>query len=386
MMRKNENVFQEGKIMKNNRIITLFILLFLLFSACSPIGGEISDEADEIGKEDESMMTQTPLDPTYEKKDGVEVIYLAGGCFWGLEKLMQSIPGVIDVVSGYANGRADLVPSYNKVIVGNTGYRETVRVEYDPSMISLDALLFAYFHVIDPTIENAQGNDRGTQYQTGVYYADETSQGTVERIAAIERERNDRFVVEVEALERFYDAEEYHQDYLEKNPLGYCHISPTEMQTASKMIVDPGEYQRPSQEEIREKLTGLEYSVTQEAGTERAFSHEYYTNDKPGIYVDIVTGEPLFSSSDKFESGTGWPSFTKPIDENTVRLIEDKSFGIRRVEVRSRAGNSHLGHVFYDDPSSPNGTRYCINGAALRFVPFEEMESEGYGYLLDYVK
>jgi peptide methionine sulfoxide reductase msrA/msrB len=152
------------------------------------------------------------------------------------------------------------------------------------------------------------------------------------------------------------------------------------------MIVDPGDYPRPSQEEIKIKLTALQYSVTQEADTERAFSHEYYTNDKPGIYVDIVTGEPLFSSKDKFESGTGWPSFTKPMDENTLRLLEDRSLGMRRIEVRTRAGNSHLGHVFYDDPRSPSGTRYCINGAALRFVPYEEMESEGYGYLLNYVK
>ena len=135
-----------------------------------------------------------------------------------------------------------------------------------------------------------------------------------------------------------------------------------------------------------ESTSSSQYSVTQEAGTERAFSHEYYTNDKPGIYVDIVTGEPLFSSKDKFESGTGWPSFTKPIDGNTVRLIEDKSLGMRRIEVRSRAGNSHLGHVFYDDPSSPSGTRYCINGAALYFIPAEELESQGYGYLMDYVK
>ncbi|HAF61956.1 MAG TPA: peptide methionine sulfoxide reductase [Anaerolineaceae bacterium] len=364
----------------------MLILMVFMLSACGMASGELSEALKENGKEGESMMTQAPYDPNYVKKDGIEVIYLAGGCFWGLEKLMQSIPGVVDVVSGYANGRAALVPTYNKVVRGNTGYRETVRVEYDPSLVSLDALLFAYYHVIDPTIENAQGNDRGSQYQTGVYFADEASQATVERITAIEKACNERFVVEVEALERFYDAEEYHQNYLDKNPLGYCHISPTEMQTARTMIVDPGDYPRPSQEEIKSKLTALQYSVTQEAGTERAFSHDYYTNDKPGIYVDIVTGEPLFSSKDKFESGTGWPSFTKPIDENTVRLIEDKSFGMRRIEVRSRAGNSHLGHVFYDDPSSPSGTRYCINGAALRFVPYEEMESEGCGYLLDYVK
>lgn len=326
-------------------------------------------------------MTQIGIDKTYEKRDGIDVIYLAGGCFWGLEKLMQSIPGVVDVVSGYANGSANVVPTYNRVIRGNTGYRETVRVEYDPSAISLDALLFAYFHVIDPTIENAQGNDRGTQYQTGVYYTDASSQATVERVAAIERSRSDIFVVEIEPLERFFDAEEYHQDYLDKNPLGYCHISKNEMQSASKMVVDPGDYPRPSDTQIREMLTDLQYRVTQNGDTEMAFNNPYWDNHEKGIYVDVVTGEPLFSSQNKFDSGTGWPSFTQPIDENTIRLIVDRSLLMKRTEVRSRAGNSHLGHVFYQDPTSPNGVRYCINSAALRFVPLEEMENEGYGYL-----
>ena len=326
-------------------------------------------------------MTQIGIDKTYVNRDGIDVIYLAGGCFWGLEKLMQSIPGVVDVVSGYANGSADVVPTYDRVIQGNTGYRETVRVEYDPSTVSLDALLFAYFHVIDPTIENAQGNDRGTQYQTGVYYTDASSQATVERIAAIERERSDVFVVEIEPLERFFDAEEYHQDYLDKNPRGYCHISKNEMQSASDMIVDPGDYPRPTDAQIREMLTDLQYRVTQNDDTEMAFNNPYWDNLEKGIYVDVVTGEPLFSSQDKFDSGTGWPSFTQPIDESTIRLIKDVSLGMRRVEVRSRAGNSHLGHVFYNEPTSPSGTRYCINSASMRFVPLEEMEAEGYGYL-----
>jgi len=292
---------------------------------------------------------------------------------------------VEDVVSGYANGQAEIVPTYTRVIQGDTGYRETVRVEYDPGLVSLDALLFAYFHVIDPSIENAQGNDRGTQYQTGVYYADDASQAVVERVAAIEKARSDAFVVEIEALERFYDAEEYHQDYLDKNPMGYCHISQTEMRTVSEMIVDPGDYQRPAQDQIRIMLTDLQYSVTQNDDTEMAFNNAYWDNHEKGIYVDVVTGEPLFSSADKFDSGTGWPSFTRPIDENTVRFIEDSTFGMRRTEVRSRAGNSHLGHVFYNDASSPSGTRFCINSAALRFVPMAEMENEGYGYLIDYV-
>jgi len=381
-----ENSLLEGNTMRKSQMWIVLLLLVILMSACSAPNNDLNVQPEEVEKEQEINMTQTAMDLTYQEKEGIDVIYLAGGCFWGMEKLMQSISGVVNVVSGYANGSADLVPTYDRVIQGDTGYRETVRVEYDPSVVSLDALLFAYFHVIDPTIENAQGNDRGTQYQTGVYYADDASRETVERIAAIERERTPDFVVEIESLDRFYDAEEYHQDYLDKNPFGYCHISPVEMEQASQMVVDPGNYQRPSDEEIRMKLTDLQYEVTQNAGTERPFSSELYENIEPGIYVDIVTGEPLFSSNEKFASGTGWPSYTAPIDENTIRYIEDNSLGMRRVEVRSRAGNSHLGHVFYDDPSSPTGTRFCINGAALRFIPVDEMENEGYGYLLDYVQ
>jgi len=371
---------------KLKTLILMLTLSVILISACNPIIDEVlvNEPAQDLESEAD-MNPISPIDRTYEEKEGIEVIYLAGGCFWGIEKLMQSIPGVVDVVSGYANGQADVVPTYDRVITGNTGYRETVRVEYNPDEISLDGLLFAYFHVIDPTIENAQGNDRGTQYQTGVYYADDESQEIVERIAAIEEDRAEKFVVEIKPLERFYDAEEYHQNYLDKNPFGYCHISSTEMREVSEIIVDPGDYTRPSDEKIKEILSDQAYNVTQLRGTEPAFNNEFYGNHERGIYVDVVTGEPLFSSSDKFESGTGWPSFTKPIDENTVRLIEDKSLGMRRIEVRSRAGNSHLGHVFYDDPKSPNGTRYCINSVSLRFIPYEEMESEGYGFLMDYV-
>lgn len=372
--------------MRQMKHILWILIIALLISACAPLSQETVTETTGTENEKETSMTQIGIDNTFEKRDGIEVIYLAGGCFWGLEKLMQSIPGVVDVVSGYANGSADIVPAYDRVIRGDTGYRETVRVEYDPSAVSLDAILFAYFHVIDPTIENAQGNDRGTQYQTGVYFTDAANQGTVERIAAIERARSDVFVVEIEPLERFFDAEEYHQDYLDKNPLGYCHISQNEMRAASEMIVDPGYYIRPTDVEIREMLTDLQYRVTQNDETEMAFNNPYWDNHEQGIYVDMVTGEPLFSSKDKFDSGTGWPSFTQPIDENTVRLITDRSFGMVRVEVRSRAGNSHLGHVFNNDRTSPSGTRYCINSAALRFIPMAAMEEEGYGDLLSFVK
>jgi len=375
-------------MMKKNKIIAILVLVALVAAACTVASDPDQSnptQAVEPQTEANETMTGTAIDNTYTKKEGVEVIYFAGGCFWGTEKLMQSIDGVVDVTSGYANGQSEIVPTYEQVLTGQTGYRETVRVEYRPDQVSLDALVFAYYHVIDPTVENAQGNDIGTQYQTGIYYADDAAKETVERITAIVKERYENFVVEIEALERFYDAEEYHQNYLDKNPLGYCHISRSEMTTVTNIIVDPGNYQRPSADEIRAKLTDLQYNVTQNAGTEPAFDNEYYYNKARGIYVDIVTGEPLFSSSDKYESGTGWPSFTKGIDENTFVLIEDNSFGMTRTEVRSRAGNSHLGHVFYNESNSPTGTRFCMNSAALRFIPYEEMEAEGYGYLMDYV-
>ena len=312
-----------------------------------------------------------------------QVIYLAGGCFWGLEHLMQSIPGVIDAQSGYANGTGEQDANYRTVCGGDTGFRETVRVEYDPERVSLDALLLAYFHVIDPTVANRQGPDIGTQYQTGIYYADEQAKATVERIAAIERSRRETFLVEIGPLVNYYPAEEYHQNYLVKNPGGYCHIPRKEMALFSRLRIDPGDYRKPAAEVIRDKLTAEQYRVTQQSGTELPFHNEFWNQFAEGIYVDIVTGEPLFSSTDKYRSGCGWPAFTKPIEAPSIVELEDLSHGMRRTEVRSRAGNSHLGHVFTNDPESPNGVRYCINSASLRFIPRDQMEAEGYGYLAD---
>ena len=240
----------------------------------------------------------------------------------------------------------------------------------------------AYFYVIDPTVQNRQGNDQGSQYQTGVYFTNERARETVKRIAEIERGRSEKFFVEIGPLKNYYPAEEYHQNYLEKNPGGYCHIPRAEMELFSRLRIDPGDYQKPAAESIRDKLTAEQYRVTQESGTERAFTGEFWDKFEKGIYVDIVTGEPLFSSTDKYESGCGWPAFTKPIEEPAVVELEDLSHGMRRTEVRSRAGDSHLGHVFTCDPESPNGVRYCINSAALRFVPYAKMKAEGYGYLL----
>ena len=358
---------------KSISLLSLALAALLLFFGCRS-GAETGNtekggETKEIYKMDFSNEVQN-------------VIYLAGGCFWGLEHLMQSIPGVIDAKSGYANGICRADADYETVCKGDTGFSETVRVEYDPEKISLDALLLAYFYVIDPTVQNQQGNDVGSQYQTGIYYTNDMAKETAQRIYDIEKSRRTRFFVEFGPLINFFSAEEYHQNYLEKNPDGYCHIPLAEIELFSKLKIDPGDYRKPAAESIREKLTAEQYHITQENGTEHAFRNEFWDKFEKGIYVDVVTGEPLFSSTDKFESGCGWPAFSKPIEAPAVVERQDNSHGMSRTEVRSRAGDSHLGHVFQNDPDSPNGVRYCINSAALRFIPYEKMESEGYGYLL----
>ena len=359
------------------RVLPLLLTAVLMLSGCTAGQMGMPQKTERTGQSTGMSGEEGMYMDTTEN-----VIYLAGGCFWGMEQLMQSIPGVIDAQSGYANGTCEEDADYPTVCKGNTGFRETIRVEYDPEQVSLDALLLAYFYVIDPTVENRQGNDVGSQYQTGVYYTNESAKETVERIAEIERGRREKFFVEIGPLKNYYPAEEYHQDYLEKNPNGYCHIPKAEMELFSRLRIDPGDYQKPAAESIRDKLTEEQYRVTQENGTERPFSNEFWAQLEKGIYVDIVTGEPLFSSTDKFESGCGWPAFTKPIEEPAVVELEDLSHGMRRTEVRSRAGDSHLGHVFTGDPESPNGVRYCINSASLRFVPYAKMKAEGYGYLL----
>ena len=374
--------------MSKRALLFLMITLILcaLLTSCFAWNLLSADKASKKVSDSREMKTTGQDTVTQEGEEmyqdtSKDVAYLAGGCFWGLEALMQSIPGVIDAESGYANGTCEADANYRSVCTGNTGFRETVRVAYDPQKVSLDALLLAYFYVIDPTVKDRQGNDRGSQYQTGIYYTNDKVKETVERIAEIERQRSEKFFVEIAPLRNYYPAEAYHQDYLKKNPNGYCHIPKEEMKLFSELRVDPGDYKRPAAEVIRQKLTKEQYHVTQESGTERAFTGEFWNKFEKGIYVDVVTGEPLFSSTDKFESSCGWPAFSKPIEEPAITKLEDNSHGMRRTEVRSRAGNSHLGHVFSGDSESPNGVRYCINSAALRFVPYEKMEAEGYGYL-----
>lgn len=304
-------------------------------------------------------------------------IYLAGGCFWGVEEYFSRINGVIDVTVGYANGRGDTT-SY--ALLKQTGHAETVHVTYDQQVVSLRELLLHFFRIIDPTSLNKQGNDVGTQYRTGIFYTDEADRAEIDRIfTEMEAKYEAPIVVERAVLEQYILAEEEHQDYLKNNPNGYCHI---DVNRAADPVIDASLYEKPSDEQIRQRLTAEEYAVTQKNDTERAFSNRYWDQFEPGIYVDIVTGEPLFTSKDKFDSGCGWPSFSRPISAEVVEYEKDTSFNMNRVEVRSRVGDSHLGHVFEDGPKELGGLRYCINSLSIRFIPKSEMEKEGYGDLL----
>lgn len=321
--------------------------------------------------------------------NGYSEIYLAGGCFWGVEKYFALIDGVKDTDVGYANGNINN-PTYKDVVTGKTGFAETVKVIYDPNIVSLNFLLDMYYKVIDPTSLNKQGNDRGTQYRTGIYYTNPDDKKIIaSSLNKLSKNYRKPIVVENLPLKNYYSAETYHQDYLDKNPNGYCHIPQSKYIEAENAkdttIVDPTKYKAKSDKELKNDLTDLQYKVTKQNATERPFKNEYWDKFRKGIYVDITSGEPLFSSTDKFESGCGWPSFSKPIDPKVVSEHKDTSFGMVRTEVRSRVGDAHLGHVFDDGPKELGGLRYCINSASLRFIPKEDMEKEGYGYLLPLV-
>ena len=308
-------------------------------------------------------------------------IYLAGGCFWGLEEYFSRIEGVKKTTVGYANGQ---VESTNYQLIHQTDHAETVHLIYDEERVSLREILLYYFRVIDPLSVNKQGNDVGRQYRTGVYYTDEGDKAVIEQVfAEQEKQLGQKIAVELEPLRHYVLAEDYHQDYLKKNPGGYCHIN---VNDAYQPLVDPGQYEKPTDAELKEQLTEEQYQVTQHSATERPFHNAYNATFEEGIYVDVTTGEPLFFAGDKFESGCGWPSFSRPIAREVLRYYEDKSHGMERIEVRSRSGNAHLGHVFTDGPESAGGLRYCINSAALRFIPKEKMEAEGYAYLLQHMK
>lgn len=314
------------------------------------------------------------------KEDEMAEIYLAGGCFWGLEEYFSRISGVLQTSVGYTNGQ---VETTNYQLIKETDHAETVQIIYDEKAVSLREILLYYFRVIDPLSVNQQGNDRGRQYRTGIYYLEEADLPTINTVV---REQElligRKIAVEVEKLRHYILAEDYHQDYLKKNPGGYCHI---DVRDAEKPLIDAANYEKPSQAVLRESLSEESYRVTQEAATEAPFRNAYDQTFEEGIYVDITTGEPLFFAKDKFASGCGWPSFSRPISKELIHYYQDLSHGMERIEVRSRSGNAHLGHVFTDGPQELGGLRYCINSASLRFIAKDEMEEAGYGYLLPYL-
>ncbi len=312
-------------------------------------------------------------------------IYLAGGCFWGLEKYLAYVHGVKSTQAGYANGNNEH-PTYEEVCHNNTGHAETVKVTYDPATLPLEFLLDLYYEAIDPVSHNWQGGDSGDQYRTGIYYVSKEDVPAIKNsIARLQGCYSKPIAIEVLPLRNYSVAEEYHQKYLDKNPGGYCHIGKAQFEKVAKARVNQAEYSVPDVAGLRETLTQEQYEVTQNNATESPFKNEFYQTFAPGIYVDITTGEPLFSSSDKFESGCGWPSFSKPIDPRVIHEKSDLSHGMKRTEIRSRVGNAHLGHVFADGPYETGGLRYCINSASLRFIPKEYMEREGYGFLLNLI-
>lgn len=309
-------------------------------------------------------------------------IYLAGGCFWGTEGYFAKIEGVYDTEVGYANGNTD---NTNYMKLKKTDHTEVVKLVYNKDEISLRDILRHYFRIIDPLSVNRQGNDIGRQYRTGIYFVNADDEKQINSFISEEQNKySEKIAVEVMPIDNYVIAEEYHQDYLKKNPTGYCHI---DLSLADKPLTleEETQYKKPSLSELKTRLSDISFEVTQNSATERPFSSEYDKFFGEGIYVDIVTGEPLFSSKDKFDSGCGWPSFTKSID-NTINYLQDSSYGMHRVEIRSKSGNSHLGHVFEDGPKEKGGSRYCVNGAALKFIPLADMEREGYGKYIDKVR
>lgn len=356
--------------------------------------------------------TQTMVKEEFEKYPS---IILAGGCFWCTEGEYNHTGGIVAAISGYVGGNV-VNPTYEQVSAGTTGHREAVRVYYDPTKVTLEKLLDIYWRHMDPTDAGGSFNDRGYQYTSAIYYTAPGDRAIVEQ-SKVELEALGKYqkpiVTEILPFTpgNFYPAEEYHQDYSDKNPTRYqyyrsgsgrndyicqtweCDTTghaklPTRDMTVTPNSVKPKimdtlkDFRKPSADELKKELTPLQYEVTQEEGTERPFDNEYNGNKETGIYVDRVSGEPLFLSTYKYDSGTGWPSFTQPISPEAVELKVDNGLFTTRTEVRSKVADSHLGHVFPDGPADAGGQRYCMNSAALRFIPLADMEREGYG---DYV-